>query len=141
MSGITRISTGEIKYLLKKYLDNHKFYVYDEFVEYLKQSTYKTFTKPQIGGAVKQLADKGEIERVERGVYQKKVHDANTNYGEKIKYCLKNTILDLSCILKGVDITALSEEEYQKVKKLRVLASQINEVIDCFTDEQDKEAV
>lgn len=136
-----KITSGELKVLLRQYLKVNKYYVYAEFVNYLEQVTDKEYTQPQVAGIVKQLVDKHEIERVARGIYQRSIPVYEQGYKKLIRDCLEDTISNLSIIIKGVDLVALSDEEYAEVKNVKVLADQIRAVIDDLADEEGKEAV
>ena len=136
-----KITSAELKMLLRQYLSENRYYVYTEFKSYLKQVTNKDFTQPQVAGVVKQLADKHEIERVARGIYQRSIPITEQGYKKQIRNCLKNTISYLSLIIRSVDLVALNDEDYAEVKKVRVLADQIKAVMNDLADEEDKEAV
>lgn len=136
-----RITSAEIKQFLRKYFSEHEYFVYPEFIEYLKQVTNKEFTKSQIAGCVAQLAHKHEIEMLERGLYRSCIPSTVNGYKEQIRVCLKNTISNLSLIIKSVDVVALNDEGYAELKKVRALADQIRVVIDNLADDEDKEAV
>ena len=136
-----KITSGELKVLLRQYLKVNKYYVYAEFVNYLEQVTDKEYTQPQVAGIVKQFVDKHEIERVARGIYQRSIPVYEQGYKKLIRDCLEDTISNLSIIIKGVDLVALSDEEYAEVKNVKVLADQIRAIINDLADEEDKEAV
>lgn len=68
-----KISTAEIKMLLKECARVEGIYTVLDFSEYIMRKSPKSFTKSQISGAITQLVDCGDIIRVERGLYRGKV--------------------------------------------------------------------
>ena len=64
-----KMSTAEIKMIIKKQISDGKNYTPSDFSELLKATSDKTFTIGQLSGAIKQLADNGDIQKKERGLY------------------------------------------------------------------------
>ena len=71
-----RISTAEIKMLIKKCVSNGGTYTVEDLKNYITANSDKEMTRGQLSGAVFQLADAKEIIRVERGLYSKNVMSA-----------------------------------------------------------------
>lgn len=66
-----RISTAEIKMLIKECVKQGGMYTAPDFKEYIILNSKKDVTRGQISGAVSQLIDTKEIVRVGRGLYAK----------------------------------------------------------------------
>ncbi len=66
-----RISTAEIKMLIKECVKQEGMYTALDFKEYIAVNSGKDVTRGQISGAVSQLVDAKEIVRVGRGLYAK----------------------------------------------------------------------
>ena len=64
-----RISTAEIKMLIKECVKQGGMYTAPDFKEYIILNSKKDVTRGQISGAVSQLIDTKEIVRVGRGLY------------------------------------------------------------------------
>ena len=66
-----KISTAEIKMLIKECIKQGGMYTARDFKEYIVANSGKDVTRGQISGAVSQLVDMKEIVRVGRGLYAK----------------------------------------------------------------------
>ena len=66
-----KMSTAEIKMIIKEQIKDGTNYTPSDFAELLKKTSDKSFTIGQLSGAIKQLADNGVIGRKERGLYCK----------------------------------------------------------------------
>ena len=66
-----RISTAEIKMLIKECVRQGGMYTAPDFKEYIVANSGKDVTRGQISGAVSQLVDTKEIVRVGRGLFAK----------------------------------------------------------------------
>lgn len=73
-----RISTAEIKILIRECVNSEGVFTNVDFARYISQKTSKEFTRSQISGAITQLVDCGDLKRIERGLFvgrDKKVSD------------------------------------------------------------------
>ena len=66
-----RISTAEIKMLIKECVRQGGMYTAPDFKEYIVENSGKDVTRGQISGGISQLVDTKEIVRVGRGLYAK----------------------------------------------------------------------
>lgn len=98
-----KISTAEIKLLLKECVKTEGFYTVLDFCKYLSEKSDKIFTKSQVSGAIAQLIDTGDIVRVERGLYKRK--------SEETTKCLKENIKDDDMLFKQEAKQCLSKAE------------------------------
>lgn len=71
-----KISTAEIKMLIKKCVSKGGSYTVADLKNYITANSDKEMTRGQLSGAVFQLADAKEIIRVERGLYSKNAMSA-----------------------------------------------------------------
>ena len=82
---IMKITTAEIKLLLKECIKTDKIYTISDFSSYISQNSDKTFTKSQISGAVNQLLDLEDIVRIERGLYKRNIKEKDISNIERHK--------------------------------------------------------
>lgn len=80
-----KITTAEIKLLLKECIKTDKIYTISDFSSYISQNSDKTFTKSQISGAVNQLLDLEDIVRIERGLYKRNIKEKDISNIERHK--------------------------------------------------------
>ncbi|WP_461878499.1 hypothetical protein [Fusicatenibacter sp.] len=99
-----KMSTAEIKFLIKDCVKKPGMYTPSDFKDYITQKSDKDVTRNQITGAINQLVDSKDIIRVERGLYSN-----DTNYITKVKANITNS--DTSNRLKKELYTALNEME------------------------------
>lgn len=99
-----KMSTAEIKFLIKDCVKKSGMYTPSDFKDYITQKSDKDVTRNQITGAINQLVDSKDIIRVERGLYSN-----DTNYITKVKANITNS--DTSNRLKKELYTALNEME------------------------------
>lgn len=134
-----RLTTGEIKVLIKRGMEQSESKTIPEIEEYIHQHTDKQFTKGQLTGAVAQLVDRNELVRIERGVYRRgEVADGQINvntyndidFKTQIKACLKKTAVELARIVSSVDILAADEEDFELLNKIRALRGDMESIID-----------
>lgn len=130
-----RISTAEIKMLIKKCVSNGGTYTVEDLKNYITANSDKEMTRGQLSGAVFQLADAKEIIRVERGLYSKNVMSAfneestesqeNSELKEELYKTLNKIEKELINVIGNVDIWNLSGEEFELITKVRELKSAI----------------
>ncbi len=85
-----KISTAEIKMLIRKCVESEGFYTADDFKKYINLHSKKEFTRGQISGALAQLVDSKDISRIDRGLYSKNNKlDSDSQY---ISYNAQNAI-------------------------------------------------
>ena len=133
-----RISTAEIKMLIKKCVSNGGNYTVEDLKNYITANSDKEMTRGQLSGAVFQLADAKEIIRVERGLYSKNVMSAfneestesqeNSELKEELYKTLNKIEKELINVIGNVDIWNLSGEEFELITKVRELKSAIAQI-------------
>ena len=65
-----RISTAEIKLLIRKCISQGGMYTTADFCEFINRESDKNYTRGQISGSLAQLVDLGYIVRIDRGLYK-----------------------------------------------------------------------
>ena len=133
-----RISTAEIKMLIKKCVSNGGTYTVEDLKNYITANSDKEMTRGQLSGAVFQLADAKEIIRVERGLYSKNVMSAfneestesqeKSELKEELYKTLNKIEKELLNVIGNVDIWNLSGEEFELITKVRELKSAIAQI-------------
>ena len=129
-----RISTAEIKMLIKKCVSNGGTYTVEDLKNYITANSDKEMTRGQLSGAVFQLADAKEI----RGLYSKNVMSAfneestesqeNSELKEELYKTLNKIEKELINVIGNVDIWNLSGEEFELITKVRELKSAIAQI-------------
>ena len=130
-----RISTAEIKMLIKKCVSNGGTYTVEDLKNYITANSDKEMTRGQLSGAVFQLADAKEIIR---GLYSKNVMSAfneestesqeNSELKEELYKTLNKIEKELINVIGNVDIWNLSGEEFELITKVRELKSAIAQI-------------
>lgn len=134
-----RISTAEIKMLIKECVRQGGMYTAPDFKEYIVANSGKDVTRGQISGAVSQLVDTKEIVRVGRGLFAKDmkvaVNRKNPNDDEvkdTLKIQIYNTLIkvekELASTISSIDIWKLNGENFEIVTKMRELKESIEEI-------------
>ncbi len=137
-----KISTGEIKKLLKECTANGRDCTPQDFAEYISRNSSKDFTKGQLAGAIAQLADSGDLIKVERGLYRgKKLQDGEQIIGtigraaygssvfvNEIGDCLKRTTGELQRIVERADIFNMSQNEFMLLGEVKRLKEEIEQI-------------
>lgn len=133
-----RLTTGEIKILIKRGMEQSESKTIPEIDAYIRQHSNKQFTKGQLTGAVAQLVDRNELVRIERGVYRRgEIADDQNNvnvYNDidlktQITACLKRTAVELARIVSSVDILVANEEDFELLNKIRALRGDMESII------------
>lgn len=134
-----RISTAEIKMLIKECIKQGGMYTALDFKEYILLNSKKEVTRGQISGAISQLVDTKEIVRIGRGLYAK---DAKVNISKKervddevedaLKIQINNTLIkvekELATTISSIDIWKLNGENFEIVTKMRELKDFIEDI-------------
>lgn len=137
-----RISTGEIKKLLKECTANGRDCTPQDFADYISRNSSKEFTKGQLAGAIAQLADCGDLEKVERGLYRgRNAQDGmqvvgsivRTSYGNstfvnEIGDCLKKTTGELQRIVERADVFNMNQNEFMLLGEVKRLKEEIEQI-------------
>ena len=134
-----RISTAEIKMLIKECVRQGGMYTAPDFKEYIVANSGKDVTRGQISGAVSQLVDTKEIVRVGRGLYAKDMKvtaNKKKSNDDEVKDTLKiqiyNTLIkvekELATTISSIDIWKLNGENFEIVTKTRELKDCIEEI-------------
>ncbi len=138
-----RISTTEIKMLIKECVRQGGMYTAPDFKEYIVANSGKDVTRGQISGAVSQLVDTKEIARVGRGLYAKdmkvtvnKKKNIDNEVEDTLKIQVYNTLIkvekELATTISSIDIWKLNGENFEIVTKIRELKDSIEEIkIQC----------
>ena len=134
-----RISTAEIKMLIKECVKTGGMYTATDFGKYIKTNSGKEFTRGQISGAISQLVDTRDIVRVGRGLYSKDMKSlSNKNPAHrdekdnKLQRDIYNTLSkienDLAQITGKINIWELEAENFEIITKMRELKKTIEDI-------------
>ena len=134
-----RISTAEIKMLIKECVRQGGMYTALDFKEYIVANSGKDVTRGQISGAVSQLVDTKEIVRVGRGLFAKDMKVAvnkkkpnDDEVKDALKIQIYNTLIkvekELATTISSIDIWKLNGENFEIVTKTRELKDFIEEI-------------
>ena len=134
-----RISTAEIKMLIKECVGQGGMYTAPDFKEYIVANSGKDVTRGQISGAVSQLVDTKEIVRVGRGLYARDMKTAankKKSNDEEVKDTLKiqiyNTLIkvekELATTISSIDVWKLNGDNFEIVTQMRELKDSIEEI-------------
>ena len=134
-----RISTAEIKMLIKECVRQGGMYTAPDFKEYIVANSGKDVTRGQISGAVSQLVDTKEIVRVGRGLFAKDMKVAvnkkkpnDDEVKDTLKIQIYNTLIkvekELATTISSIDIWKLNGENFEIVTKMRELKDSIEEI-------------
>lgn len=134
-----RISTAEIKMLIKECVRQGGMYTAPDFKEYIVANSGKDVTRGQISGAVSQLVDTKEIVRVGRGLFAKNMKVAvnkkkpnDDEVKDTLKIQIYNTLVkveeELATTISSIDIWKLNGENFEIVTKTRELKDFIEEI-------------
>ena len=129
-----RISTAEIKLLIRKCVSRGGIYTTADFCEFINRESDKIYTRGQISGSIAQLIDLGYIERIDRGLYKEagevqrdKSEDENRNFKKNQQFkkeaitCLDEIEKKLEKFFDDQKISDLSNDEFDILKKMRDL--------------------
>lgn len=132
-----KISTAEIKMLIKECVKKEGVYTAKDFKNYILANTQKEVTQGQIAGGISQLVDSKAIIRIERGLYEKYKEPAQSISGEneeknKLKAELYDTLnkveKELVNAIGKVNVWDLNEEDFELIKQIRELKSSITQI-------------
>lgn len=139
-----RISTIEIKMLIKKCVSRGGIYTIADLNDYISRESNKSFTRGQISGAISQLIDLNEISRIDRGLYTGKETSENAGYRKSknesdnlkkdqqfrngVKECLNQVEKMLENLLNEQKVWELSNEQFETLSKLRSLKTTIEKI-------------
>lgn len=134
-----KISTTEIKMLIKECVKQGGMYTAIDFKEYIVANSDKNVTRGQISGAISQLADTKDIVRVGRGLYaedleatsRKKKKPDNT-VEDVLKIEIYNALTrvekELATTISSIDIWQLDGDNFEIVSKIRELKKDIDKI-------------
>jgi len=134
-----KISTAEIKMLIKECVKQSGMYTAPDFKDFIVENSEKEVTRGQISGAISQLVDTKEIVRVGRGLYAKDMKvtiNKKKSMDDKVEDTLKiqiyNTLIkvekELATTIGSIDIWKLNGENFEIVTKMRELKDSIEEI-------------
>ena len=134
-----KISTAEIKMLIKECVRQGGMYTAPDFKEYIVANSGKDVPRGQISGAVSQLVDTKEIVRVGRGLFAKDMKVAvnkkkpnDDEVKDTLKIQIYNTLIkvekELATTISSIDIWKLNGENFEIVTKMRELKDFIEEI-------------
>ena len=134
-----KISTAEIKMLVKECVKTEGVYTTSDFAKYIELHSDKDFTRSQIAGALSQLTDTKDIVKIERGLYSRDGNSIKDNSGrnfEKKVNFFKENIYDALCKIENdiegsigtVNILELEHENFEIISKLRDLKMYIEDI-------------
>lgn len=134
-----KISTAEIKMLLKECVKMEGNYTVLDFSEYVAKNSNKSFTKSQISGAIAQLVDTGDIVRIERGLYKRKISETkgsinitakreNNIFSREAIQCLNKLEDMLAEFANSKKIWQLNECEFEILSEMRELKESLEKL-------------
>ena len=120
-----KISTAEIKELLKDCVDKTGKCTPEDFRRYIDQKSDKEYTDGQLAGAIRQLSEKGELLKIERGIYvkgsrtgfdgnkcEKAEESKDSEFAIEIAKCFDDTAKRLSSIVENMDILDMDKRDF-----------------------------
>lgn len=133
-----KISTAEIKILIKECVKTYGMYTTTDFKNYIIKKSGKEVTRNQITGAIGQLIETKDIVRIERGLYSKDINHTNnyTTVSNDTENILKKEIYqtlnkmedDLINKLGSINILDLDSDNFGIITKVRMLRESIEEI-------------
>lgn len=131
-----KISTAEIKIMIKECIGTSGMYTATDFRNYINTNSQKEVTRGQISGAISQLIDSKEIIRVGRGLYSKDTQDAKKTTNDEAEDTLKNGIYntlskiedELMNAIGAVNVWELNSANFAIITKMRELKDSIEEI-------------
>lgn len=134
-----KISTAEIKMLIKECVESCGIYTAADFGNYIRLNSGKDFTRGQISGALAQLVDTKDIVRVGRGLYSKDAksisnrsaisrNETENKLQKEIYDALSKVEKDLAKVTGSINIWELDGENFEIVAKIRGLKKSIEEI-------------
>lgn len=138
-----KISTAEIKMLIKECVRCCGVYTTSDFREYVRVNSKKDVTRGQISGAISQLVDTKDIVRVGRGLYSKDMNSissrnisSNNESGKALKSDIYTTLVkvekELESTISSINIWELNGDNFELIAKVRELKERIEEIkIQC----------
>ena len=131
-----KISTAEIKILIKECVKTYGMYTASDFRNYIIKKSGKDVTRNQITGAIRQLMDTKDIIRVERGLYSKDINHIDNSIEANNDTEMKNEIYrilnkmedDLMSKLGSINVLDLDSEDFIIITKVRMLRESIEEI-------------
>lgn len=133
-----KISTAEIKILIKECVKTYGMYTTTDFKNYIIKKSGKEVTRNQITGAIGQLIEMKDIVRIERGLYSKDINHTNnyTTVSNDTENILKKEIYqtlnkmedDLINKLGSINILDLDSDNFGIITKVRMLRESIEEI-------------
>ena len=133
-----KISTAEIKILIKECVKTYGMYTTTDFKNYIIKKSGKEVTRNQITGAIGQLIETKDIVRIERGLYSKDINHtnnsitANNNTENILKKEIYQTLNkmedDLINTLGSINVLDLDSDNFGIITKVRMLRESIEEI-------------
>ena len=141
-----KISTAEIKKYLKECTAIRGDSTPPDFYNYIKENSNKEFTKGQVAGAISQLAESGDLIKIERGLYRrglKKGENSTKLKGsinsskmskliEEGNTCLENMKKELTRIADRVEVLDTTEEEFKYLAELKRIKQELEKVMEQY---------
>lgn len=135
-----KISTAEIKILIKECIKTGGVFTAENFGNYIRNNSDKQFTRGQLSGALAQLVDNGDIVRVSRGLYSKDsmtmvtknllVREETKSVFKQSTYrMLKNVETELAKVVSDTDVWKLEKDDFEILSKVCGLKEHIEEVM------------
>ena len=131
-----RISTAEIKIMIKECIRIPGMYTATDFRNYINMNSQKEVTRGQISGAISQLIDSKEIIRVGRGLYSKDTQSIKKTTNDEAEDTLKNNIYntlskiedELMNAIGAVNVWEVNSDNFAVITKMRELKDSIEEI-------------
>lgn len=132
-----KITTAEIKLLLKECIKTDKLYTIADFCTYISENSDKTFTKSQISGAVAQLYELGDMIRIERGLYKRNIKEkseTNMEARKKTQFMLEtinfleNLENEFGSFVNSKNIDGLEDRDFELLSEMMKLKKEIKRI-------------
>lgn len=134
-----KISTAEIKTIIREQIKDGENYTPSDFENIIKNASSKSFTGGQLAGAIKQLADNGDILRKERGLYCRPSDASGVHAGisgqpvlkKAVKECLTQAEISLKNAVDSCSMFDMDQEEFEILIKVQELKKQMEQIIEA----------
>lgn len=133
-----KISTAEIKILIKECVKTYGMYTTTDFRNYIIEKSGKEVTRNQITGAIGQLIETKDIVRIERGLYSKDINHINNSIianndtenilKKEIYQTLNKMENDLINKIGSINVLDLDNDNFGIITKVRMLRESIEEI-------------
>lgn len=137
-----RLSSAEIKRLIKRCAADGQPHSPREFDAYIRRESGGTFSKGQLAGVIGQLKSTGELVCVERGIYQAGEREdnpaiapgdglnGNSAFAQEIGQCLTQTITRLSEVVENTNVMEMNQAEFGLLSEIKRLKEELVQIVE-----------